>query len=339
MVVWGGVTGVNQTLNTGGRYDPATNTWMATSTVGAPSGRADHSAIWTGTEMVVWGGQDLGFFTDSGGRYDPASDTWSPTSTVSAPFARVHQSAIWTGTLMVVWGGSEGPPGGRNTGGRYDPATDTWTATSAGGNGAPSGRTGHTAAWTGSAMLVWGGSAFGSTLPLVTGGQYDPATDTWTEMSIVGAPHGRFWHTAVWTGSVMVVWGGYGGDYLDTGGRYDPLSNTWTPVSTVGAPSGRAFHTAVWTGTSMVIWGGREDTISFDTGGRYDPIADTWTATSTVGAPSARIWHTAVWTGGDMLVWGGISRAQGFSFLPIEGGRYDPATDSWTDTSIAGVPS
>ena len=40
---------------------------------GAPEGRVFHSAVWTGDEMVVWGGQ-IGYATNTGGRYDPISD-------------------------------------------------------------------------------------------------------------------------------------------------------------------------------------------------------------------------------------------------------------------------
>jgi len=115
---------------------------------------------------------------------------------------------------MVVWGGGSY----LNTGGRYDPATDAWTATST--VEAPSGRSYHTAIWTGSLMVVWGGYYYdGGTVYLNTGGRYDPATDTWTATSIMAAPSGRSYHTAVWTGGLMVVWGGSGG-YLSTGGRY-----------------------------------------------------------------------------------------------------------------------
>ena len=35
---------------------PGTGTSYATSTVNAPAGRSGHSAVWTGTEMIVWGG-------------------------------------------------------------------------------------------------------------------------------------------------------------------------------------------------------------------------------------------------------------------------------------------
>ena len=57
---------------------------------------------------------------------------------------------------------------------------------------------------------------------LNTGGQYDPATDTWTATSTTNAPDPRFYHTAVWTGSEMIVWGGFLVDVLNSGGRYDP---------------------------------------------------------------------------------------------------------------------
>ena len=35
---------------------PATDSWAATSTTNAPSARDFHKAVWTGSEMIVWGG-------------------------------------------------------------------------------------------------------------------------------------------------------------------------------------------------------------------------------------------------------------------------------------------
>ena len=43
-------------LNTGGRYNPITDSWTATSTANAPTGRYAHTAVWTGSEMIIWGG-------------------------------------------------------------------------------------------------------------------------------------------------------------------------------------------------------------------------------------------------------------------------------------------
>ena len=54
MVVWGGATnGFVNGLNTGGKYNPTTNTWIATSTVNAPSGRDFHTATWTGNALYA----------------------------------------------------------------------------------------------------------------------------------------------------------------------------------------------------------------------------------------------------------------------------------------------
>ena len=44
--------------NTGGRYNPSTDSWTATSTTNAPDARCLHTAVWTGSEMIVWGGSN-----------------------------------------------------------------------------------------------------------------------------------------------------------------------------------------------------------------------------------------------------------------------------------------
>ncbi len=181
--------------------------------------------------------------------------------------------------------------------------SDAWRATSL--TGAPDMRYDHSAVWTGSEMIIWGGNASTtSSIYLGTGGRYNPATDSWTATSTTGAPIRRSNSTAVWTGSEMIVWGGYTfpeNENTATGGRYNPMTDTWIVTSVSGAPSRRGNHVTVWTGREMIVWSGSEDT----TGGRYNPTTDTWRATSTTGAPSARSRRTAVWTGSSMIVWGG----------------------------------
>ena len=74
-------------MNTGGRYNPTTDTWTPTSTgANVPSRATDHTAVWTGTEMIVWGGEAV--TPEHGGRYNPRTDTWTPTSTGRRPTAR-----------------------------------------------------------------------------------------------------------------------------------------------------------------------------------------------------------------------------------------------------------
>ena len=55
---------------------------------GAPTARCDHSAVWTGREMIVWGGITQTDTFNDGKRYDPATGSWKQMTTVNAPFAR-----------------------------------------------------------------------------------------------------------------------------------------------------------------------------------------------------------------------------------------------------------
>jgi N-acetylneuraminic acid mutarotase len=333
MLVWGGQAGngSNFFFNTGAKYNPSTDSWTATSTVNAPNARSSHIAVWTGSEMVVWGGIDQDFIDlKSGGRYSPSTDSWIATSTANSPDGRDAHSAVWTGNEMIIWGGWDGSTF-FNTGGKYNPNTDGWIATSI--TNAPASRSLHTAVWTGSEMIIWGGGSCVLGCPLNTGGRYDPSTDSWTETNTAGAPDARIWHTAVWTDMEMIVWGGTGGgfDLFNTGGRYNPNTDSWTETNTAGAPDPRELHTAIWTGSQMLVWGGFTGSNSLNTGGTYNPATDSWTQTNTTNAPSPRDSHTSVWTGSEMIVWGGFDKS---TFPPLNtGGRYDPNTDSWIGVS------
>ncbi len=334
MLVWGGYDGA--LLGDGARYDPESDTWTPISAVDAPAPRRKHVAVWTESVMVVWGGAGPGTGLNTGGRYDPDTDSWSPTSFEGAPSPRAQHEAVWTGSVMVVWGGEDNDNPSLNTGGRYDPAQDAWLGPTSTAN-APAARLFHTATWTGEHMLVWGGTTSLQGVNLRTGAAYDPADDTWTPMSETNAPSPRALHTAVWTGNLLVVWGGFeNGGTTNTGGRYDPAADGWTPTYVTGAPKARAGHTAVWTGNQMIVWGGGPYQGYLDTGGRLDLLTDTWTPTSTVNAPSGRYGHTAVWTGQEMVVWGGSGPP---STGPQDsGGRYDPLADSWVATSTVHPP-
>ena len=93
------------------------------------------------------------------------------------------------------------------------------------------------------------------TLPAISDQPSECIDDSWTATSTINAPDVRALHTAVWTGSEMIVWGGCM-ERLNTGGRYNPSTDSWTATSTTNAPTGRYHHTAVWTGSEMIVWGG-----------------------------------------------------------------------------------
>ncbi len=343
MIVWGGQLPPSDTYtNTGGRYNPSTDAWTPTSVAANVSvARHDHAAVWTGAEMIVWGGrtftQSGWAYLNSGGRYNPTTDAWVATSqTGSVPIARRLPTAVWTGSEMIAWGGYGTGAPATNTGGRYNPSTDSWAATSTGAN-VPSPRLQHTAVWTGTEMIVWGGAAVEDSTPNNTGGRYKPATDSWLPTSTgANVPSERFGHNAVWTGTEMLVWGGG----PTSGGRYSPATDSWAPTTLTGnAPPQRYNHTAVWTGSEMIVWGGvlpANGNIT-DTGGRYSPATDSWIPTPLgANAPNWRYGHSAIWTGAEMIIWGGFDGQNQFN----SGHRYSPSTNAWSLTSTgANVPS
>ena len=308
LLVWGGTgpypAGTNPPyLNTGERYDPLVDAWSPISTIGAPSGRQLFPAVWTGSEMIVWGGQTETGNTATGGRYSPSSDSWADTSMAGAPSARWGATAVWTGTRMIVWGGRG--LSYQNTGGRYDPVADSWQATSTVGALSPRGN--HRAIWTGSVMLVVGGSDDVLTFQYRLLGRYDPALDTWSLGPVSpGQTRGVVGQVAVWDGASMLVWGGaWNGVVTGIGARYNPVLDSWTNMSTTNAPSARQGAGGVWTGHELVVWGGAAGGSYLVSGGRYDPSADTWTSTSQSGAPTERGSFTMTWTGSSAVVMGG----------------------------------
>jgi hypothetical protein len=163
-----------------------------------------------------------------------------------------------------------------------------------------------------------------------TGGRYNPSTDSWTATSTTNAAGERVGHTAVWTGSEMIIWGG--NTNFNTGARYNPNTDTWTATSLINAADGRYLHTAVWTGSEMIVWGGANP-YDLNTGGRYNPVTDSWAATSVINAPDARRRFTAVWddSGKEMIVWGGAEPSGDTN----TGGRYCAVGPSPTPTPAA----
>lgn len=308
--------------------------WQNGATMGAPLARYRHSAVWTGTELLIWGGTLSGNITGDGGHtYNPGSDQWTAISPLNAPADRRGHSAVWSGTELIVWGGF-GFPGYLSDGGRFNPANQTWQALEV--FGAPSPRDGHGAAWTGLSMIVWGGR--GGDGALNDGSIYDPIGNTWTALPALNAPEARFEFTMVWTGDRLLVWGGKdaSGRPVNTGAQLTfnaGVPGAWQIINSGDAPSARSLHSAVWTGESMLVWGGQGAGLLND-GAAYDPLTDTWIPISPVDAPSARASFSALWAGTEMLIHGGNTNAGATS----TGHAYDPSRNVWRSLTLSGNP-
>ncbi len=313
--------------------------WVPLPSENAPSPRFNHTAIWTGSRMIIWGGERTGPdpLLGDGALYDPVTRTWSAMSTTNAPSPRFGHTAVWTGDRMIVWGGYS-TNGLAGAGAIYDPGNDSWTAMSTASE--PGARIRHSAVWTGSSMVVWGGTS-GNNTPLLSGGRYDVATNSWLPTTTNGAPIPRTQHSATWTGDRMVVWGGMDFfDWFGDGAMYDPVGNTWTgKTSTTNAASFRESHTAVWTGAEILVWGGWNGGPYLNTGAIFAPkngAQGTWTPMTTQNAPTERRSHVAVWAGSSMIVWGGCSDLLCTASLG-DGGRYTPGMNGGTWETIPEV--
>lgn len=297
-------------------------TWQYLTTSGAPTERNAHTAVWTGSEMIVWGGNTFNSVViNTGGRYNPTSDFWQALSTNGAPPGRRNLTSVWTGTEMIVWGGRiTGSNVNTNTGGRYNPATDQWASTSTGSN-VPSPRVGPSSVWTGTEMIVWCGSVEG--VPLPSGGRYNPVTDTWTPVSTLNAPQAC--PPLAWTGTEMIVPSFPG----SSGGAYNPYTDTWYPISTIGAPTD--IDKVVWAGSELLTFGG-VDGQGRMMGAAYNLTTDSWRTISPNGVMAFRNSPSIVWTGKEAILWGGFD--SNFQFYN-DGSGYNPTSDTWTPVVAA----
>ena len=274
-------------------------TWSATSLINAPEQKQRHSTVWTGSEMIIWGGYAYPTTFNTGVRYKPSDNIWQSVTTTGAPSARENHLAVWNGREMLIWGGSVWIYPNRivyNDGGCYSPLTDSWRSITT--TGAPPASTSDTASalWTGEEMIVWETSGAGA--------RYNPRLDQWKPITTTGAPTpGSIGHT-VWTGQEMIVY------YTDsnfnalTGGRYDPRTDSWRSISMANAPYIGWHAATVWTGQEAVFFGGDVGFISragANSGGRYNPVTDTWTLLPWSPFLEHAVASQAVWTGSDVV--------------------------------------
>jgi len=247
-----------------GRYFPVRDLWVTETYPDSALQRSGHSAIWTGSEMIVWGGQYQTEFKSDGLTYQPAKDSWRLINPDNRPPPSADHKAVWSGDAMIIWGGKQFGQSPLNNGGRYNPAPNAWSAPTSTVGAAPA-RRGHRALWTGAEMIVWGGVGAQSGTALRSGGRYNPTTDSWSQMNSNGAP--AFVTTlgnqsappsAIWTGTDMLVWGVTQSTpkAISFGARYDPITDLWLLITSTDAPEARAGQTAVWTGTGMLVYGG-----------------------------------------------------------------------------------
>ena len=237
-------------------YNPATNRWRA---LGGPGLYAPSVVVWTGRQVLMWGGGCCGDFQNRGAAYTPATNAWQPLP--AAPLTGRHTSGAWTGSELVLVGGYNEEEGALADAAAYSPTTRAWRKLPS----MPAVRMEATATWTGTEVLVVGGTGADLSVPSADALAYNPATDRWRSLPSMGGS--RVGHVSVWTGDRLLVWGGKtivkppsaqnAAAYRTPahGMAYDPAANRWSPMP--AAPlRARGGARASWTGNVMLIWGG-----------------------------------------------------------------------------------
>jgi hypothetical protein len=199
----------------------------------------------------------------------------------------------------------------------------------------PEVRTGAAQAWTGSELLIWGGyTGFDETNVEASGLVFDAAELAWRPTAPVQLEP-RALMASAWTGSELLVWGGWSGTYgyafadgfFDDGGAYDPASDSWRMLPP--APIDARAPLSLWTGQEMLVWGTalRVEDRPRD-GAAYDPATDSWRTIAE--APIELTDATVVWTGTEMIVFGAALSCGNDPATPAAiGSAYDPASDTW----------
>ncbi len=249
--------------------------------VSAPlSARYSHSAVWTGTEMIVVGGindddnDGNSDETDAGSRehgaaaYDPATKAWR---TLADPPDLIDGSAhaVWAGDEMVVlatdWDDTVNASAAPDdpAGAIYDPAQDSWRAIAPFPQGMGDLSPAIAAYWVDGRVIVLGVAAGGVSMPPGDGAAaYDPTTDEWEALDDVPLPFESA--GAASTGDGVVVVGPdtprRSDNTLPPGtamaaAALDPTTGTWRALPT---PPGavRSGPVVAWTGTEVVVVGG-----------------------------------------------------------------------------------
>jgi N-acetylneuraminic acid mutarotase len=172
--------------------------------------------------MIVYGGHNGASDFADGAMYDPIGDTWTALTSTGAPTARGYLNGLFDGVNLLAWGGySTIGAAFLDTGAMVNISSNSnWNALSP--SNAPTPRASHSNVWTGSNMIVFGGTGTAGAY-FGDGGIFNPGANTWGPVGTDQVPTSRADHVSVWTGSKMLVWGGWDGTtYLGNGAVYDP---------------------------------------------------------------------------------------------------------------------
>lgn len=324
------------------RFDGDDHTWtrVVSDSADAPGPRLQLGTIWTGEELIVWGGrlppppnyglvsaEDANRASTEHWSYSPATGAWTRLPFENAPDPRYPPVLTWTGREVLVWGGANIDPlllepygSGPTNGGRYDPRAKVWSSMATGGR-AP--RWDTLGVFTDHELVVYSPPGTERNAPPFAA--YDPARDTWRPLDAQGHADEAF-VSAFWTGAEVVFLGTHGISLLD------PVTQAWRVV-----PDALGLFPAPDRVMPKGGWGGRELLVAMGPRvARYTPSMDAWTEVLVPDAMRGRVAEAAppVYTGALWLVLPEPNRMQ----TDFSGLFYDPLGDRWGELPTTNAP-
>lgn len=206
----------------GAIYQAADDTWTRVAPVADQSIRYSPAAVWTGEEVLIWGGND----DPEGLRYDPELDRWATLPV--APIDPGYALGAWTGSEFVVVNGATQVAA-------WSPKSMTWRRLP----DAPLPQGAMVSVWTGQELIVLGLTEGGRD-PLI-GAALDPSSGTWRPIAEVPYDGLVLGIWPVWTGREM----------LFAQHAYDSVTDRWRALSTEGCRSSDV-SSGVWTGRWVI---------------------------------------------------------------------------------------
>jgi hypothetical protein len=252
---------------TGGPTSPSNQTGWRVFDTGPLTSRSDEVEVWTGHELILWGGSTGGRSRAlaDGAAFTPQTGTWRRLD-ASPLAARQDAIGVWTGTRLLVVGGKNDSTALAD-GAAYDPTRRTWTEIAPIPNGAAASVDPRLAVWTGQRLL----------LPNV-GLAYQPSDNRWSTLARPPA-HQITFQTALWTGRDVIMIGigaapKTSGTTAAVALAYHPTTNRWRNLPPSGMDT--AAIAATWDGTRVVV-------VSYDMrAATYQPTTNTWQPLPTI---------------------------------------------------------
>eukprot|EP01097_Dermamoeba_algensis_P006690 TRINITY_DN4167_c0_g1_i2.p1 TRINITY_DN4167_c0_g1~~TRINITY_DN4167_c0_g1_i2.p1 ORF type:complete len:1011 (+),score=257.81 TRINITY_DN4167_c0_g1_i2:378-3410(+) len=307
-----------------------------------PLGLAQHSCCYWDKRMIVFGGSDGDKIQRKLFLFNTESKQWivSIKDGGEIPTKRCYHTMSVVGNRIFLVGGSSGRTYLNSV---YVLRTDDWVWTRLTLKGYATTRAGHSSVVVGKKLVFFGGRKntdqpiyFNDLLVL------DTEDESWNQLKIGGKliPKGRAWHTASFTGTQMLVFGGMGENeelYNDIM-VLDLVKLQWVKPETQGdTPSPRYGHSAciVGGGTKLVIFGGMDHSRVFDDVFVLDLATMAWIKPPSVSGPppAPRAFHSAISNDGNILFYGGTDGCEFYTHLfalstGIKGGNTPPATNA-----------